>query len=586
MAKTRIPVVGSAYEMRATQYDAQTSINWYLSNDPNGKYPTVLLPRPGLKLLIDDDNNKSVRGIFALKGRLYAVIDNGLYDCASTGRREKIGSLLTAVGRVFIIANPTQLFITDGLHGYVYQHESTAFAEAGEFKVVEKMTSKIDKPIFNGAGVDDLKVTDDSIYTGDFIKLYRIEIDGLRNPDYDTFKWSDNGGESWEEKEVPITGLRQELNDGIFIRFDNLKGHDLFDIWDIQASPESEFYVPLIPSYQDTYGIYPRQNTNIFYITRQNDFSSVNSTEKQRTQVYPDNLQAAISIHDELYLIGTKTTEIWYDTAAIEFPFERKRNIVLNYGTEAPYTVASGADNVIFMLGSNYEGGRVIIKVTNYNVIMISTEPLNEELRGYSKVDDAFAYIIDRNGHVFYIITFPSEDKTWVYDYSLSIWHEWKSRRYEDSTIDPRYIFGRFRGNCHTVFEGQDVIGDTFTGKIFTLTEESSLDYDEHIMCERTTQNLNIDNQYISINSFQLDFEAGRGTVANEDPQVMLQISKDGGQTWGSEFWRSLGRIGQFKKRVIWYRLGTARNFVFRIKVYADIYRVLMGAIADLEVFD
>lgn len=588
MAKIKADIVGGAYEMRATQLDSQTSINWYLTIDQTGKYPTALLPRPGLKLLIDDNDNKSVRGVLALRGELYAVIDNQLFVCSATGRREPVGELLTSEGLVSILANQFQLFITDGILGYVYQLVKTEFHEKGEFIIVDQYAANIDQPIFSGGGVNDLSVSPISDYTGESEKLYRIQIDDTSDENADNFKWSDTGGFTWNHERVIITGNDQELNEGIFIRFDNLKGHVLFDTWDIKAVPQTEFYAPIIPTYLDGYGIYPRQNTNAFYITAINDFTIVNSAEVAFTQVYPDNLVASIAIHDELYLIGETTTEIWYNTAAVEFPFERKRNVVLNYGCEAPFSIVSGADNIIFMLAANYDGGRVIIKIVNYNVYLISTEPLNEFLRLYEKVSDAFAFIIERNGHIFYIITFPTADRTWAYDLTTELWHEWRSLRYEDRIIDPQVISGRFRGNCHTVFNGQDIIGDAFTGKIYVLSETSSLDYDRNIVCERATRNLNQDNQYLSLNSLQLDFEAGRGEFipGREDPQVMLQISKDGGQTWGNELWRSLGKHGEFRKRAIWYRLGTARNFNFRIKVYDPVYRVVMGGIADAEVFD
>jgi hypothetical protein len=589
MAKIKADIVGSSYEMRATQLDSQTCINWYLTVDQTGKYPITLLPRPGLQLLIDDNNeNNNVRGLLSLRGFLYAVIDEKLYECSSTGRREEVGVLNTASGLIYFLANQFQLFISDGTLGYVYQLKETEFHEKGDFFIVDNYASNISNPVFSGGGVDDLSVSPISDYTGDKEKLYRVQIDDTTSGTADNFRWSEDGGFTWNQERVIITGTDQELNEKIFINFDNLKGHVLFDTWDIKAVPSSDFYAPIIPSYQDGYGIYPRQNTNTFYVTAINDFSLVNAAEFQNTSVYPDNLVAAISIHDELYLIGETTTEIWYDTGAPEFPFERKRNIILNYGCEAPFSVASGADNIIFMLASNYDGGRVIVKIVNYNVQIISTEPLNEYLRSYDVIKDAFAFIIERNGHIFYIITFPTADRTWVYDLTTDLWHEWRSLRFEDRVIDPSIVSGRFRGNCHTVFEGQDVIGDAYSGKIYILTEKSSVDFDRNIVCERSTRNLNQDNQFLSLNSLQIDVEAGRGEFVpeREDPQIMLQISKDGGRTWGNELWRSLGKHGEFRKRAIWYRLGTARNFNFRIRISDPVYRVIMGGIADVEIFD
>jgi hypothetical protein len=47
---------------------------------------------------------------------------------------------------------------------------------------------------------------------------------------------------------------------------------------------------------------------------------------------------------------------------------------------------------------------------------------------------------------------------------------------------------------------------------------------------------------------------------------VTLEISNDGGFTWGSPLIRSLGATGQWMQPVRWHMLGSARDRVFRIR--------------------
>lgn len=54
-------------------------------------------------------------------------------------------------------------------------------------------------------------------------------------------------------------------------------------------------------------------------------------------------------------------------------------------------------------------------------------------------------------------------------------------------------------------------------------------------------------------------------TVIN--PKVMLQWSDDGGQTWSNEYWRDPGKIGEFRTRLLWRKLGNAKDRVFKIAV-------------------
>ena len=45
----------------------------------------------------------------------------------------------------------------------------------------------------------------------------------------------------------------------------------------------------------------------------------------------------------------------------------------------------------------------------------------------------------------------------------------------------------------------------------------------------------------------------------------MLRYSDDSGQTWSEEHWRGSGRMGEYRRRVIWRRLGVSRLRVYEI---------------------
>ena len=65
------------------------------------------------------------------------------------------------------------------------------------------------------------------------------------------------------------------------------------------------------------------------------------------------------------------------------------------------------------------------------------------------------------------------------------------------------------------------------------------------------------------------------------DPQVMLRFSDDGGHTWSNERWASMGRIGQYSKRVIFRRLGMTtklRDRVYEVSGTDPVKIVIMGA--------
>ena len=58
---------------------------------------------------------------------------------------------------------------------------------------------------------------------------YKVEIDANGTPD--TFKWSDDGGSTWDATGVSITGAAQTLNNGITVTFTATDGHTTGDYW-------------------------------------------------------------------------------------------------------------------------------------------------------------------------------------------------------------------------------------------------------------------------------------------------------------------------------------------------------------------
>ena len=65
------------------------------------------------------------------------------------------------------------------------------------------------------------------------------------------------------------------------------------------------------------------------------------------------------------------------------------------------------------------------------------------------------------------------------------------------------------------------------------------------------------------------------------NPQVMLRFSDDGGHTWSNEHWASMGKIGQYYRRVFWRRLGMTlklRDRVYEISGTDPVKIDIMGA--------
>ena len=111
---------------------------------------------------------------------------------------------------------------------------------------IEGLAPAIDfTPLFTGSGPNDIHTGGDFVYPGytppektEIVYYmpaihYRVQIDGTGSPN--TFKWSDDGGTTWDATVIPITGQAQALNNGVTVKFDSVDGHTSGDHWDFWA---------------------------------------------------------------------------------------------------------------------------------------------------------------------------------------------------------------------------------------------------------------------------------------------------------------------------------------------------------------
>jgi hypothetical protein len=88
------------------------------------------------------------------------------------------------------------------------------------------------------------------------------------------------------------------------------------------------------------------------------------------------------------------------------------------------------------------------------------------------------------------------------------------------------------------------------------------------------------DGERFPVDRLRLDMETGVGATSGQGviPQVMLAVSRDGGNTYGSEMWANAGELGKYKTRVEWRRLGTSDQWTFKIRVTDPIKKVFVSA--------
>ena len=317
-----------------------------------------------------------------------------------------------------------------------------------------------------------------------------------------------------------------------------------------------------------------KPNTGEFYISGLYDGATWTALDFANAEVDPDNLKALNVLHQELWLLGDYTTQIYVDTGNPVFPYEPQPGGMIEWGIAAQWTAVKG-DNTLFWLAKTRDGHGSVIKATGYAPQVISSDALEEAIGLYSRIDDAFAFIMKPNDKaLWYVLTFPTANVTWVFDATTSLWHQWSS-----------YGVGRFKGATHCFFNTRHYIGSDTDGTLYRMEATAFKDGTDPIERIATGTHVSNNQNQVFWHSLEVLFDAGVGLATGQgsDPQAMLRWSDDGGYTYGNSHWRSIGKIGEYRNRAVWRRLGRSRHRVYELTVTDPVNAVVVGLYAQVS---
>lgn len=328
-------------------------------------------------------------------------------------------------------------------------------------------------------------------------------------------------------------------------------------------------------AFLDGYFIFNEKDTNVFKVSGYGTLN-VDPLDFASSEGDPDKIMGLIACNRMLWIMNEKSTEVWASSGNADFPFERIQGGFIEKGCSARYSIAK-AGGIVFWLDNN---GSVQM-ASGLSPKRISTHAIEQAIAGYADRSSATGYAYEKDGHTFYIINFT--EATWCYDVTTGMWHE---RAYTNTSgnLEPH------RASClaQSTYYNTTFVGDRENGNIYALNGKKYDDNGQHITRLRSSPYISNGGKTVFHNALEIDLESGVGLDGNapiEDanPEIMLRFSDDKGHTWSSEIWRSIGKIGEYAKRVIFRRLGRARYRIYELKYTGKTPFTISGADIELE---
>ena len=378
---------------------------------------------------------------------------------------------------------------------------------------------------------------------------------------------------------------------------------------------DPNFYGSNTVDYADTYFLLGRPRTNQWYISLSNS-SAFDPLDLAAKTGAPDPVTAVVALHREVWLIGAYTTEIWYDSGAADFAYAAMPGAMIEHGCLAPYSVIK-IDVGIFWLSHDKQGHRMVLMGTPYTAARVSNHAIEAEFNTYAYVNDAVAYSYQLEGHVFYVLSFPSADKTWVYDLSTSEWHEWNWMDNDGVLHRHRGVVGANPYDTNLILDwetgtlykidptrytdnGQPIVriaglphvssnGDKSQHRQLTVDIEVGTSTDGGPTTELQFQG-NIGAGPVDLNFFGFDYPTnnvygqihwnrveGDYTIQGKPPMISMRWSDTKGHSWGNWLMQSMGWPGEYLTTVSFNRLGIGRDRVYELSWSEPVKTALNG---------
>ena len=648
--------VGASYTAPSIYQDDQECINWRPEIDPTkaqGERGVVALyPTPGLTFLTNLQPNRPVRGLRAISSggsQLIAVCGEYVYSVSYNNQSSIIGQLKTTTGPVSITDNGVYVYIVDGANRYSWlidTPDTTIFigSISGTTLNISNLlagTVSVGSQVFGLGVVSGTIITAGSGFSWTVNNSQNIVSETLNtDPPYCIFTGSIASAGSPLVVTLTVTAVSYgSLAVGTTIIGAGIPtntiitalgtgtggtGTYILSGGSLTVSSETiyaEQFTTLpttdgaftggdVVDVNDNYFIYNRPNSQQFAV------SGILSPITQALSfgskfTAPDNLVSLIANNGQLYLLGEKSSEVWSDQGTFPLAYQRIPGSSTQQGIAAAQSVARVGNSFAYV-SQNIRGLNQVVFMNGYTPQRISTHAVEQSLLDQYTAD-AIAYTYQLEGHEVYVVSFPTIDITWAYDFTTELWHKWL-------WVDSNNQYHRHRSNCAAVFQGVVVVGDWQNGNLYQLDQANYTDNGGEIRRLRRAPHILTDLQRQYFDELQIQFQPGVGvngfsrdrniylgnpytiplntplTIGVQDidvlgnagqlnqndilynPKAMLRWSNDGGSTWSKEYWQDLGQQGYYKHRAIWRRLGMARDRIFEVVVTDPIKAVVVSA--------
>jgi hypothetical protein len=267
-----------------------------------------------------------------------------------------------------------------------------------------------------------------------------------------------------------------------------------------------------------------------------------NALQFASAEYAPDRNVCIRVVGETAWLLGEATTEGWRATGEASSPLEPWGGLKFDFGCRAR-SAAVNCNGTLIWVDHNCS----VRMTSGGEPVIISDNGLAEQIRRTDAADLRASFFV-KDQHPVYVLTLGT-DATWLYDLASKTWTRANSAGYD---------FWRADLFCNI---GDTVLTrDALSNQIYRLDPDRSTDGTATFTMEFSAY-VETKERNLALGNLDLHCEVGGSPRSGQgsDPLVGMQVSRDGGKTYGPLKYRGLGATGKYLTRPRWTGLGQAR---------------------------
>ncbi len=309
-----------------------------------------------------------------------------------------------------------------------------------------------------------------------------------------------------------------------------------------------------------------------YFISSINEGSTISALDFTSAESHPDDLVRVYAFRGLLYLFGTESIEIHQNTGNSSFPFEVFQADI-GFGLLAGHAVATvESKNSIAWVDKDgivqTMAGTTPQAISNDDVV----KAINDLTTSEKEDIEAFSYKDGKDE----ILCIQSDQFSWEWNATTGQWNESQS-----------FGLDNWRATAHVFFQNLHVVGDRSSGKLYYIDPDADDEDTNHHVMTIHAPIIHKFSDHVRLGTLNIDLIRGTGLNSGDEhddnPQIVMSWSKDGGRTFSNQRSRSSGRQSEREKRVRYNRNGQIgpEGRIYKLSMSAAVRRGIMNAEFD-----